>query len=120
VRHELGLLARQVGGEICREVGGIEEDKAVRRLDQRFGGVGELLTVGGLGFALLRRVRSDVYQGGDMGVGASCGDDGPAVAVANQDARAWLAIKDTLGRDDILLQRGQRVLYDGDAVSVLD
>jgi hypothetical protein len=120
VCHELGLLARQVGGEVCREVGGIEEDEAVRCLDQRLGGVGELLTVGGLGFSLLRRVRSDVYEGGDMGVGASLGDDGPAVAVANQDALAWLATKDTLGRGDILLQRGQRVLYNGDAVTVLD
>jgi hypothetical protein len=46
---EGGLLARQVGGEVCREVGGIEKDEAVRCLDQRFGGVGELLTVGGLG-----------------------------------------------------------------------
>ena len=55
-----------------------------------------------------------------MGVGASLGDDSPAVAVANQDARAWLAIKDTLGRGDILLQRGQRLLDNGDAVSVLD
>jgi len=83
VRHELGLLARQVGGEVCREVGGIEKDETVRCLDQRFGGVGELLTVGGLGLALLRRVRSDVYEGSDMGVGASLGDDGPALAVTN-------------------------------------
>jgi hypothetical protein len=65
-------------------------------------------------------VRSDVDEGDDMGVGASLGDDGSAVAVANQDARAWLAIKDTLGRGDILLQRGQRLLYNGDAVPVLD
>jgi hypothetical protein len=43
VRHELGLLARQVGGEVCREVGGIEKDETVRCLDQRVGGVGELL-----------------------------------------------------------------------------
>ena len=43
-----------------------------------------------------------------MGVGASLGDDGPAVAVTNQDARALLAIKDRFGRGDILLQRGQR------------
>ena len=33
-----------------------------------------------------------------MGVGASLGDDGPAVAVTDQDARALLAIKDTFGR----------------------
>jgi hypothetical protein len=31
-----------------------------------------------------------------------------------------LAIKDTLGRGDILLQRGQRLLYKGDVVPVLD
>ena len=55
-----------------------------------------------------------------MGVGPSLSDDGPAVAVANQDALIRLAIKDTLGRGDILFQRGQRVLYNGDAVSVLD
>jgi hypothetical protein len=53
-------------------------------------------------------VRSDVYEGSDMGVGASLGDDGPAVALTNQDARALLAIKDRFGRGDILLQRGQR------------
>jgi hypothetical protein len=70
VRHELGLLARQVGGEVRRKVGRIEKDEAVRCLDQRSGGVGELLTVGGLGLALFRRVRSNVYEGGDMGVGA--------------------------------------------------
>src|SRR5260221_5823162 len=103
VRHELGLLARQVGGEVCREVGGIEKDEAVRRFDQRFGGVGELLAVGGLGLPLLRRVRSDVYQGGDVGIGASLGDDSSAVAVADQNARAWFAIEDTLGRGDIVL-----------------
>ena len=27
VRHELGLLARQVGGEVCREVSGSEKTK---------------------------------------------------------------------------------------------
>jgi hypothetical protein len=42
-----------------------------------------------------------------MGVGASLGDDGRAVAVTDQDPRALLAIKDTFGRSDILLQRGQ-------------
>ena len=120
VRHELGLFGRQVGGEVGREVGGIEEDEAVRCLDQRSGGVGELLTVGGLGLALFRCVRSDVYERGDMGISTSLGDNGSAVAVANQDALAWLAIKDTLGRGDIVLQRGQRVLYNGDAVTVFD
>jgi hypothetical protein len=40
--------------------------------------------------------------------------------VTNQDARAWLALKDTFGRGDILLQRGQRVLYNGDVVTVFD
>ena len=61
-------------GEVCREVGGIEEDGAARCLDQRFGGVAELLSVGGLGLALLRHMRSDVYEGGDMGAGAGLGD----------------------------------------------
>ena len=56
-------------------------------------GIKELLAVGGLSFTSLRRVRRDVNRGDDMGVGASLCDHGPAVAVANQDARARLAIK---------------------------
>src|SRR5260221_11807755 len=84
------------------------------------GGVGHLLPVGGPGPPPPGWGRGDVPRGGGGGVVASLGEAAPAVAVANQDALAWLAIKDTLGRGDILLQRGQRLLYNGDAVTVLD
>jgi hypothetical protein len=62
VRHKLGLCDWQVSGEIFWEVGGIEEEKAIRGLDQRLAAVGEFLAVARLGLSLIGSVCGDVNQ----------------------------------------------------------
>src|ERR1700722_10127907 len=110
-----GKLAAKSAGKLA----GSRKTKPSGVLTKGFEELGELLAVGALSFTFLRRVRRDVNQGDDMGVSASLCDHGPAVAVPNQDARARLAIKDTLGRGDILRQRSQWLLYKCDVVPVL-
>jgi len=54
-----------------------------------------------------------------MRVGAGLGDDGAAIAVADEHGRTGLAIEDAVGRGDIIRQRSFRLLDDADGIAVL-
>jgi hypothetical protein len=93
VRHELRLLARQVGRKVLGEIGRIKKDKVIGCLGQRSAAVGKLLAVAGFGLACLRRMRSDVDEPGNVRIRAGLGDNGATVAMAYQDAWAVLRFR---------------------------
>src|ERR1700687_1703674 len=123
-RFEFGLLAWQIRGEVLVEVVRVEKGEAVVGLLYHSfllrGGTGHvlLLSKGAFVFSDIGSVRSDVHKADDIRVDAGLRDDRAAVAVTDKDARALLKVEDTLGRRDVVFQRGQRFLNDAHAVAV--
>jgi hypothetical protein len=119
-RKELAFRLRQVAGKIGGVDGRIQEQEPVLgRRDPRRSGR-RLLQQTAKNLPRIGGKRGNINQCRYFRIVSRLGDDGAAVAVGNQDHRCLLSIEDAAGRGDVVLERGHRLLDNGNLVTVLD